>query len=91
MLIKQIRPCFGTKFDLIKSDDWNTSIRCLQHLSVNVDVDSAQSSNGNINLATITVRALSIVQAAGLSLYFDYKLPILSRVCGQRDVDMDWN
>ena len=91
MLIKQIRPCFGTKFDLIKSEDWNTSIRCLQHLSVNVDVDSAQSSNGNINLAIITVRAVTSQYSAGLSLYFDYKLPILSRVCGQRDVDMDWN
>ena len=62
MLIKQIRPCFGSKFDLIKGDDWNTSIRCLQHLSVNVDVDRAQSSNGNINLTTITVRAVSKVQ-----------------------------
>ena len=61
MLIKQIRPCFGTKFDLIKSEDWNGSIRCLQHLSVNLDVDAALSSNGNVNLSI----ASQSVPAAG--------------------------
>ena len=59
VLTKQIRPCFGTKFDLIKCDDWNRSMGCwtgglvesLQHLAVNVD--TAESSDfsqiGNIN------------------------------------------
>ena len=46
----QARPCFGTKFDLIKGDDWNRSTGRLQHLSMLTQTDKSSNFSYVANL-----------------------------------------